>query len=204
MTFSIADWSGHDRSQYFTNAYVRINTDTGNSIGKITGFNGDSVTVNVNGIQTRVPLSAIDWDGLAPPKCVAQGGHLYFISPLGARTTRKPVTRGNLGAVIISTSGRRKFGNSEPSSAVIQQYLGESVYPNNAEDAYYTATNNLTCVLSSHTGTIICDAIMTDSDGERYQGREYRIYQHSVLVQSFDDVGLLHQHLIENWSTYCE
>jgi len=94
MTFSIHDWTGHDRVQYFTGAYVRVNTSDGAVVGSITDFTSDgkNVILMVDGFRTSFPIDSIDWDGLTPPRCIAYQDQLHFIAPLGARTTRKPVS----------------------------------------------------------------------------------------------------------------
>lgn len=201
---SIRDWSGHDRAQYFSGAYVMVNTAGQQVVARIDGFERDDrVSITTGGRRMSVDIDAIEWDGLPPRRCVATESQLFFVSPLGARTTRKPITRGNLGMVIINTNGDRTISNREPQQSVVELYLRGSLYPESVDEAVYMVHHNVLGALSPHLGYCRIDREIYDEDEDTYRyDRSLRLYRDSVLIFKTECVVEFCDHIRENWEEY--
>lgn len=204
MTISIHDWAGYDRNQYFSGAFVLANTPNGQAVARITEFEGDHVYVEVHDQCIRIHIDEIIWDGLTPRRCVAMNRYLYFISPLGARTTRKPITRGNLGTVMIQSDGRRRLYSDTLPEPVIHAYLRGGVYADSAESAVYMVQRNDSAALTSSLGYIKVFSDRRNDDGDYMEHCSYRLYRDSVEIHRVTRRVDMSVYVQQNWEALNE
>ena len=180
MTINIKDWSHNDQRQYFEGAYVIFEMNGATRAGRIDRVMDGHCVIDHQQRMTEVPLDNIKWDGLLPPRVISSRRSLMFVSPLGARTTRKPATQGNLSVATIGNDGRTTIshGRGALNDAQIQEYVGGPMYAKDVDEAVSMVTLNDCIALTPDTGYIIC----YHPEGVDDSDKEHRLYNKSVLL----------------------
>ena len=182
MTINIKNWNHQDQRQYFEGAYVIFAMNGVSRAGRIERVSTNYCVIDHQHRMTEVPLDNIRWDGLLPPRVISTRRSLMFISPLGARTTRKPATQGNLSVATITNDGRTSIahGRGALNDTHIQEYVGGPIYAKDVAEAVSMVSLNDCIALTPDTGYIVCYHPLGSDESDS----EHRLYHKSVLLHA--------------------